>query len=63
MCDAAADRSHERFISVTLHDRRVSVTLAKFPVGGRFDDFLAHGGELSDTIRKILEEAWPNRDE
>jgi hypothetical protein len=63
MCDAAADHSHERFISVTLHDRRVSFTLAKFPVNGRFDDFCALGEELSETIRKILEGKCLNRDE
>jgi hypothetical protein len=55
MCDAAAEPSAERFISVTLHNRRVSITLAKFPVHGRFDDLFAHGEELAETIRKILE--------
>jgi hypothetical protein len=55
VCDAAAD-PRERFISVVLHDKRVSFTLAKFPVHGRFDSLFAHGDELAETIRKILED-------
>jgi hypothetical protein len=63
MCDAAADQSHERFISITLHDRRVSFMLAKFPVNAHFDEFFARGEELGETIRTILEGTCPNRNE
>jgi hypothetical protein len=61
MCDAATEPSSERFISVILHDRRVSLTLAKFPVHGRFDDLFAQSEELARTIQKILEGECPDR--
>ena len=59
MCDAAAEPSSERFISVILHDRRVSLTLAKIPVHGRKDDDFAKCEIITATIRKILEGPWP----
>jgi hypothetical protein len=63
VCDAAAEQFPERSISVTLHNRRVSITLAKIPVHGCEDDDFALGEIITATIRKILEGKWPYRDE
>jgi hypothetical protein len=63
MCHAAGDHSPERSISVTLHDRPVSFTLAKFSVDVRFDDFCVLGEEISEAVRKILEGKCPNPNE
>jgi hypothetical protein len=63
VCDAAADQFSERSISVTLHNRRVSITLAKIPVYGREDDDYALGEIIAEAVRKILEGEWPNRNE
>jgi hypothetical protein len=63
MCDAAADHSHERSITVLLHSGRVSITLAKIPVHGREDNDFALGEIITATIRKILEGKWPDRNE
>jgi hypothetical protein len=64
VCDAAADHSHERSISVTLHNRRVSITLVKIPVYGREDEDFALGEIIAAAVRKILEGGqWPNRNE
>jgi hypothetical protein len=62
MCDAAAD-SHERSISVNLHNGRVSITLAKIPVHGREDNDFALGEIITAKIKEILEGEWPNTNE
>jgi hypothetical protein len=64
VCDAAGDHSHERFIAVVLHDRRVSFTLAKFSVDARFSDNCALGETITAAIERILKgESWPDRNE
>jgi hypothetical protein len=63
MCAAAAEHSSERFISVILHDRRVSFTLAKFPVPGRFDNLFDRETELAEPSAKSWRENGPTGNE